>query len=268
MRSVTLFLLSSITVLTGFSVSAQDWAIEQLENSPRHQEKVVVRNGDKKISSFLVYPEVSEDALSIILIHENRGLNDWARSMADQVAGEGFIVIAPDLISGMAPGEGDTPDFPDSDAAREAIYELDPDKVTSDLDAVFEYIKNLPASNGKVAVMGFCWGGSQTFRYATNNREIEAAFVFYGTAPDDQQAINRIDVPVYGFYGGNDNRVNATIDRTIQMMNRAGNQYDPVIYEGAGHGFMRSGQAPDASPANEKAREQAIERLIDLLNEL
>jgi len=251
-----------------FPLKAQDWAIKQLEKSPRHQEKVVVKNGDRNISCFLVYPEVSEAATVVVLIHENRGLNDWARSMADQVAGEGFIVIAPDFISGKAPGGGDTPDFSNSDAARDAIYELDPDQITSDLNTVFEYAKKIPSGNTNVCVMGFCWGGSQTFRYATNNQNIEAAFVFYGTGPQEQEAYDRIEAPVYGFYGGNDNRVNATIENSENMMEKADKIYKPVIYEGAGHGFMRSGQAPDASPENKKARDAAFERLVNLLNKI
>jgi len=268
MRFITFLFANCLVATMILPLQAQDWAIEQLENSPRHQEKVVVKNGDRDISCFLVFPEVSDNATAVILIHENRGLNDWARSMADQVAGEGFIVIAPDFISGRAPGGGDTPDFPNSDAARDAIYELNPDQITADLDAVFAYAKKIPSANGKVAVMGFCWGGSQTFRYASNNPDIESVFVFYGTGPEEQASYNRIESPVYGFYGGNDNRVNATIKNSEKMMQEANNLYDPVIYEGAGHGFMRSGQAPDASEDNKNAREAAFQRLIELLKKI
>ncbi len=268
MKVIFIFSILFCTILAVHPLRAQDWVIKQLENSPRHQEKIIVKNGDRNISCFLVYPEVSESATIVILIHENRGLNDWARSMADQVAGEGFIVIAPDFISGKAPGGGDTPDFADSDAARQAIYELDPDQITSDLNAVFAYANKIPAGNSKVCVMGFCWGGSQTFRYATNNQNIEAAFVFYGTGPQEQEAYDRIEAPVYGFYGGNDNRVNATIENSEKMTEVASKIYKPVIYEGAGHGFMRSGQAPDASVDNKKARDAAFERLVSLLKKI
>jgi len=129
MKAISSFLMLLLATTAALPIRAQDWAIKQLENSPRHQEKVFVKNGDRNISCFLVYPEAAGDATVVILIHENRGLNDWARSMADQVAGEGFIVIAPDFISGKAPGGGDTPDFPNSDAARDAIYELNPDQI-------------------------------------------------------------------------------------------------------------------------------------------
>ncbi|MCX2746049.1 dienelactone hydrolase family protein [Mangrovivirga sp. M17] len=261
-------ILLILLIVNLIQVRSQDWAIEQLENSPRHQENITVSYGDESISCFLVYPEVSEKVPVIILIHENRGLNDWARSMADQVAAMGYIVIAPDFLSGKAPNGGNTPDFENSDAARSAIYELSPQMITNNLKAVVSYAKNLPAGNSEVAVMGFCWGGSQTFRFATNTDEVEAFFVFYGSGPKDPEDYKDISAPVYGFYGGNDNRVNSTIDMSKEIMNEYNKTYKPEIYKGAGHGFMRAGQAPDASEENAQARKEAISRLKKLLAEL
>ena len=238
---------------------------QQLNESPRHHEWVAVPNGDRQVHSYLVFPEVQNKATAVIVIHENQGLNDWARSVADQLAAAGYLAIAPDLLSGAAPGGGKTSDFASADAAREAIYNLSPEQVTSDLDAVFAYVSKLPAANGKVAVAGFCWGGSQSFRMATNNPNLEAAFVFYGTGPDSEEAVSQIKIPVYGFYGGNDARVNATIPTSAALMKEAGKIYEPVIYEEAGHGYMRSGEAPDASPANKAAREKSWERILRLL---
>ena len=126
----------------------------------------------------------------------------------------------------------------------------------------------MPAGNGKVAVGGFCWGGGQTFRFATNNKLIKAAFPFYGTGPDREDDIARINCPVYGFYGGNDERVNATIPKSTELMKKTGKTYEPVIYEGAGHGFMRAGEAPDASDANKKARDESWARLKELLKKI
>lgn len=257
------------TVLTGVlvlvPVFAQDWAKQKLEASPRHHEWVQVKHGDRTVHSFVVYPEVKNKATSVIVIHENQGLTDWVRSVADQLASHGYIAIAPDLLSGTAPGGGKTSDFPSGDAAREAIYKLNPDTVTADLNAVAGYVKKLPAANGKVAVAGFCWGGSQSFRFAVNRNDLAAAFVFYGTGPD---AVQGVKVPVYGFYGGNDARVNATIPKSVELMKQAGVAYEPVTYEGAGHGFMRSGEAPDASEANKKARDEAWQRWLSLLKKL
>lgn len=250
------------------SAFAQDWARARLEKSPRHQEWVEVKHGDRVVHAFLVFPEVKGKVPAIVVIHENRGLSDWVRSVADQLAEAGYIAIAPDLLSGMAPNGGKTSDFPDSDAAREGIYKLSPDQVTADLNAVAGYVAKLPAANGKVAVAGFCWGGSQSFRFATNRASLAAAYVFYGTAPDSTEALSRIRFPVYGFYGGNDARVDATIPKTRELMKAAGKTYEPVVYEGAGHGFMRSGEEPGASGANKKAREDAWRRWKKLLQNL
>lgn len=248
---------------------AQDYALEQLENSPRHHEWITIESQGRELHNFVVYPEVDEDVPVVIVIHENRGLNDWARSFADQLAGKGFIAFAPDLLSNTKEGIVKTSDFKTSDAARSAIYELNQNNVTQDLQAVLEYAKQIEAGNGQVAVAGFCWGGSQTFRFATNAGDaIEGAYVFYGTAPDSQAAINRIDVPVYGFYGGADQRVNSTIARTEKMMKEAGKTYEYEIYESAGHAFMRSGDNPEGQKANVEARNQAWERLVGLLNNL
>jgi carboxymethylenebutenolidase len=187
---------------------------------------------------------------------------------ADELAEAGYIAIAPDLLSGMGAGGGGTEKFASGDAVRQAIVTLPPDQVTADLNAAADYVAKLPACNGKVAVCGFCWGGGQAFRYATNNPNIKASFVFYGTGPDNSADIERIKVPVHGFYGGNDARVNATIPKSTELMKQAGKTYDPVVYEGAGHGFLRAGEAPDANAANKKAREEAWKRWKELLKQL
>jgi carboxymethylenebutenolidase len=263
------FTLSLGIVLTAAAVaSAQDWAKARLEKSPRHGEWVKVTHDKREVQSFVVYPEVKGKATAVIVIHEIFGLTDWVRGVADQLAEAGYIAIAPDLLSGMAPKGGGTSEFGSGDAVRKAIVGLPADQVTADLDAAAAYVAKLPACNGKVAVCGFCWGGGQTFRYATNNKDLKAAFVFYGTGPKEAADIDRIHCPVYGFYGGNDARVNATIDTSKDLMKKADKTYDPVIYEGAGHGFMRAGEAPDANDANKKAREEAWQRWKEILKKL
>lgn len=250
------------------SHSAQEWARRRLEASPRHQEWVTITYDRRTVHAFVVYPEVKTKAPVVIVIHENRGLTDWVRSVADQLAEAGVIAIAPELLSGMAPGGGRTRDFPSEDAAREAISKLPPEQVMADLNAVADYAARLPASNGKVAVAGFCWGGSQAFRFATHRPNLAAAFVFYGTGPRDQESLARIRCPVYGFYGGNDARVTATVPETAEMMNHLGKTFEPVTYEGAGHGFMRTGEGPNPTDANRKARDQAWMRWKELLKKL
>lgn len=258
----------SVSLLLATAATAQDWARAKLESSPRHAEWVKIKQHDRDVHSFVVFPEVKDKATAVIVIHENRGLTDWVRTVADQLAAEGFIAIAPDLLSGTGPGGGKTSDFAGQDAATKAIYALPPDQITADLRAVKEYVAKLPAANGKVAVAGFCWGGSQTFRFATNSDDVRAAFVFYGSGPDDANAIARIRCPVYGFYGGNDARVNASIPQSKELMKKAGKSYEPVVYDGAGHGFMRSGEEPAAQAANQRARNEAWQRWLSLLRQL
>jgi carboxymethylenebutenolidase len=211
---------------------------------------------------------VKEKATAVLVIHEIFGLTDWVRGVTDQLAEAGYIAIAPDLLSGTAPGGGGTAELGGDDAARKVIATLPPDQITADLNAVLDYVKKLPACNGKVAVGGFCWGGGQTFRYATNNKDVKAAFVFYGTGPESAADIQRIEAPVYGFYGGNDNRVDATIPKSKDLMKAAGKTYEPVIYDGAGHGFMRAGEMPNAKEADKKAREEAWKRWKDALRKI
>jgi len=248
--------------------SAQDWAKARLDKSPRHQEWVKVKQGARTVNAFIVYPEVKNKATAVVVIHEIFGMSDWVRSVADQLAEAGYIAIAPDLLSGMAPGGGGTADFKDNTAIGQTIRDLPPDQITADLNAVADYVSKLPAANGKVAVGGFCWGGSQTFRFATNRPSLAAAFVFYGTGPDDPAAIAKIKAPVYGFYGGADARVTSTVPKSEELMKAASKKYDPVTYEGAGHGFMRAGEAPNTNEANKKAHDEGWVRWKAALKKL
>jgi carboxymethylenebutenolidase len=225
-------------------------------------------NGERTVQTFVVYPRTSGKATAVIVIHENKGLTDWARGVADQLAAAGYIALAPDLLSGSGPNGGKTSDFPTSDAARDAIYKLEPSQVTADLDAVADHAKKLPAANGKVAVSGFCWGGGQGFRFATHRKDLAAAFVFYGAFEHTKDDLSRIAAPVYGFYGGADERINATIPATTAAMKELGKSYDPVTYDGAGHGFMRQGEDPIGPEADRKARAAAWERWKALLAKL
>jgi carboxymethylenebutenolidase len=255
-------------LLAAANVPAQDWAKARLDQSPRHLEWVKVKPGKREVSSFLAFPEVKDKATAVVVIHEIFGLTDWVRGVADQLAEAGYIAIAPDLLSGTGPNGGGTSELGGADGVRKVISSLPPDQITADLNAVVEYVSKLPACNGKVLVAGFCWGGSQSFRFATNNKHIQAALVFYGTGPVVERDIARINCPVYGFYGGNDARVAATVPESVNLMTRAGKTYNPVTYEGAGHGFMRAGEAPDASEPNKKARDQAWNRWKELLKRI
>lgn len=246
--------------------ATQDWAKARLAASPRHYEYVSLKHGDRTVQAFVVYPEVKSKAPVVLLIHEIFGLTDWAKEMADELAAEGYIVVAPDLLSGYGPNHGGSSDFPNTDAAVKAVSGLDPNAVNADLDAAADYAEKLPAGNGKIATAGFCWGGGKSFAYATHRKDLSAAFVFYGPAPAE---LNSVYAPVYGFYGGNDARISATVPATSAAMRSAGKKYEPVIYDGAGHGFMRAGEDPaNTVPGNKTAREQAFARLLSFLKEL
>jgi carboxymethylenebutenolidase len=260
-----LIVLIGISVGTQTTVAqewSQPWARARIEKSPRHSEWVTVKHDGRNVETLVVYPESKDRRPVVLVIHEIFGLSDWAQELADELAAAGYLAVAPDLLSGMAPNGGRTKDFPTG--VTEAISKLNPDQITADLQAAADFGLKLPASNGKIYVAGFCWGGGQTFRFATNRADIAAAFVFYGPPPPTD-AMLRIKAPVYGFYAGNDARIDATIPDTIAAMKAAGKTYEPVTYEGAGHGFMRAGEAPDASDANKKAREDSWKRWKTLL---
>jgi carboxymethylenebutenolidase len=245
---------------------AQDWAKTRLEASPRHREYVPLKVDNRTVQALVVYPETKNKASVVVLIHEIFGLTDWAKEMADELAAEGFIVIVPDMLSGHGANGSGSDSLPGQEDRIKAVSALDPAEVLADLDAAADYGKKLPAANGQIAVAGFCWGGAKSFAFATHRKDLSAAFVFYGTAPSD---VSTITVPVYGFYGGEDARVDATISATKDAMKAAGKTYDPVTYNGAGHGFMRAGEDPgNTNSANKTAREQGFARLLKLLKEM
>jgi len=258
------------------SVRAQD---RSTQAAGRH-EWISVKHGGRSVESVIAYPESKAKAPGMVVIHEIFGMTDWVERVTDEFAQAGYIAIAPDLLSGMAPNGGRTKDFPAAPPpaangpgprsfgpAGEAIVKLPPDQVTADLNAVADYIKSLSDCNGKVCVVGFSWGGGQSFRFATNRQDLAASFVFYGSGPAPG-AIAAIQAPVYGFYAGSDARINGTLPATQEEMKAAGKLFDPVTYEGATHGFMRSGESPGASDADKRAREASWGRIRALTEKL
>ena len=240
------------------ALQAQDWARQAVDKSPRKREWVSVKHDGRSVESFIAHPQQAK-APVMVVIHEIFGMTDWVESVTDEFAAAGYLAIAPDLLSGMAPNGGRTKDFP-ADGVGPAIRNLPPDQITADLKAVADYCSKLPGSNGKVCVVGFSWGGSQSFRFATNRRDLSAAFVFYGSGPETD-AIPRIQCPVWGFYAGTDSRIDGTVPATQEQMKAAGKFFETVTYEGAQHGFMRAGAQPDATEPNKKARAEAWVKL-------
>lgn len=303
MRAMKQFSVAMALVCVGLSAascSAQAWAKATLDKSPRHGEYVTLTEANgRKVQAWVVYPEVKDKVPVVVMIHEIFGLSDWAREIADEVAGAGYIVVEPDLLSGLGPvagaaaptaGAADMPmdhahmqmaqssagaafvpampggtaAFPDQSAVVKAVSSLPDAQVLGDLDAAADYGKKLPSASGQLFVAGFCWGGGKSFLFATHRKALSAAFVFYGPPPP-AEAMKNITASVYGFYAGNDARIGATVPQTVIDMKAAGKVYEPVTYNGAGHGFMRAGEAPDADAANSAARAEGFRRLVKLL---
>jgi carboxymethylenebutenolidase len=254
-----------VLALFAAACATQPTQTNRLETTPRHDEWVTIPSAGRTLHAYVVYPQSSRKAVAVMVIHENRGLTDWVRTVADKLAERGYVAIAPDLLSGSAPGGGRTSDFPTSDAAREAISKLPREQVLADLASTASYVRTLPAANGRLAVMGFCWGGSRTWDAANTVENVAIAMPFYGTGPTTDEGVTGIEAPVYGFYGGDDARVNATIETTKALMDKHGKKFEPVIYPGAGHAFMRLGEEPEPSQANRTAYTEAWARLLTLL---
>ena len=248
-------LAPGVALLLAAGASAQDWAKARLEKSPRHGEWVKVEHGKRAVKSFVVYPEVKEKATAVVVIHEIFGLTDWIRAVADQLAADGFIALAPDLLSGKGPNGGGTDSFPSRDDAVKAVSALPRDEVIARLNAVRKYGLSLPAATGMSATVGFCWGGSTSFAYAVAQPALDAAVVYYGTAPEDPEALAAIRAPVLGLYGGSDARVDATLDATEAAMRAKSKSYERHVFDGAGHGFLRAQSGQDG--ANQRATDQA-----------
>ena len=243
---------------------AQDGAKDRLLTSPRHGEWAHVNAGaGDSVDAWVVYPERPDKAPVVIVIHEIFGLSDWVRSVADQLAAEGFIAIAPDLLTGKAPG-GKGSSAVDSDAARRLISDLQGPEIVRRLNAVAAYGTALPAATGQYAVVGFCWGGGISFSYATQQPALKAAVVCYGTPPEEQ-AIGRITAPVLGLYGGSDARVTSTVPAADALMKKLGKRYEYEIFDGAGHAFFRAQDGQ--SGANLKATQKGWPRMVQFLKQ-
>jgi carboxymethylenebutenolidase len=219
-----------------------------------HGEWVKIKRGNETIRAYVAYPERKTRAPAVIVIHEIYGLTEWEPTVADRLAKEGFVAILPDLLSSK---HGQTPK--DTDEARKLIGDLEPERVTSNLNATFEYANQLPAvQKGQIGVIGFCWGGGQSFRYATNNPNLKAAVVAYGPPPDSA-AVKRIKAPVLGIYGENDERINASLPDIAAKMQSAGKTFTYEVYPNTGHGFLKPGRQGYDTPQRENAWQRILE---------
>lgn len=220
-------------------------AVARLGASPRHGEWAVIRTGDgDSLRAWVVYPERSTKAPVVVVVHEIFGLSSWIRGVADQLAADGFIAIAPDLLTMK-----NLPDGPDSvvaPLATAAIRTLDAGWVQKQLDAVARYGMSLPSAQQKYGIVGFCWGGGVSFAHAVHAPGLGASVVYYGTSPKTMDLVS-VRAPVLGLYGGNDARVDATIPPADTALRSLGRTYSYSIYPGAGHGFLRQQTGMDGA---------------------
>ena len=234
-------------------------AAKALAESSRHGEWVdIAIPGGGKLNAWVVYPEKKEKTGVVLVIHDINGMRDIPRALGDQLAQDGFIAIVPDFLSGKGPDGGGTASLGAN--VGQTIRTLTDEEMTVRLNAAMEYGKKLPASNGKTAVMGFCWGGTRTWAYAMAQPGLSAAVPYYGSAPSsdttiDESLFAKINAPIVAMYGGNDARINNTIPATEAAMKKLNKSYEKNIFDGAGHGFM--GNQAGAGGANLKAAEQA-----------
>ena len=220
-------------------------ALTRLGSSPRHGEWVRIRTGDgDSLRAWVVYPERNSKAPVVVVVHEIFGLSSWIRSVADQLAADGFIAIAPDLLTMK-----NLPDGPDSvvaPLATAAIRTLDAAWVQRQLDAVAQYGMSLPSAQQKYGIVGFCWGGGISFAHAVHSPTLGASVVYYGTSPKTSD-LPSVRAPILGLYGGNDARVDATIPPADSTLRALGKTYEHTIYPGAGHGFLRQQTGMDGA---------------------
>ena len=237
-------------------------AQKALDSSPRHGEwvDIPIPNSTIKAHTWIVYPERADKAPVVLVIHEIFGMSDWVRALADQVAAEGYIAVAPDFLSGKGPTGGGTDDFGKN--ATSGVSKLTRDEEFAILDAARDYAIAQPSALNKTATIGFCWGGGVSFGYATHQPKLTAAVVYYGTPPK-KEGMADIACPVLGLYGKDDARITSTVDPTVAAMTALNKSYDPHIFDGAGHGFMR--QQDGRNGANLKAAQDGWKFTVEFL---
>ena len=254
--------MSAMPSMPGFQQSATipasaTTAAERIAKSPRHGEWVAIKvNATDSVMAWVVYPERKDKASVVIAIHENTGINTWTRSVADQLAADGFIGIAPDLTTMKRTGDL-TKDPTQADGSA-AIRLITPEIGNEIIDAVAKYGMSLPSAEKKYGIVGFCWGGGRSFMHAVHAPGLGASVVYYGSPPTADQ-IATIKAPVLGLYGGSDARITATVPATDSTMKRLGKSYEYSVFDGAGHGFLR-GQ--DGSPENLAAAQAAWPKTV------
>ncbi len=266
--AVVLVLLGVASAQAGNSSSALDRQAAELEKSPRQQVWLQIPHGDRTVDTFTVLPQDNTKAPVVLVVHDVQGMTEWLKNLADQFAAQGYVAMVPDLLSGMGPSGGRSDSFADHRWAQEATTKLPASQVMADLNAVADVAKTLPQSNGKVMVVGFGWGGTRSFTFASQRSDLGAVFVFNATAPTDAAELGKIKAPIYDFYGSNDERVSSTIAQTKEMMQQAGGNFQAVSYEGAAPDFMLTAVEPYPSWFDGEAHDKSWQRMLEVLKGL
>jgi carboxymethylenebutenolidase len=262
-RSRRGFIRYALVATLGMAAGAGGvWTVGRSVRAATHSAHAVTTHGEwihiKKaggdsIRAYVAYPERKDKAPAIIVIHEIFGLTGWEPTVVDKLASQGYVAIVPDLLSSRF---GLTPSDPDS--GRKLIAQLVPDAITADLDAAYAYVNGLPSvRKDDIGTIGFCWGGGQSFRYATTNPSLKAAVVCYGPPPDSA-ALSRIRAKVLGVYGENDARIDQTLPTVSAQMQKLGKSYTYAVYPGTGHGFLKPGRQGSDGDQPARAWEQIL----------
>lgn len=229
------------------------------EDDPRVKgEDISYPGSGDEMKGYLVRPADQTGKLgTVIVVHENRGLNPHIRDVARRVALEGFVALAPDFMTPL----GGTPD--DENRARDLFSQLDPAQVAANAVATVAYLKGYKDGNGKVGAVGFCWGGGTVNMLAVNAPDLAAAVAYYGMQPKAED-VPKIKAALMLHYAGLDTRTNAGIDVFKKALDAAHVEYSVYVYEGANHAFNND---TSAARYDKKAADLAWGRTIAFLKE-
>jgi carboxymethylenebutenolidase len=252
-------------------LGGDEWRLARLQRSSRRHDELSLAGLGATQRAFVAYPDKPGPAATVILVPEDQGLNTWARSMADEIAAMGFVALVPDLFAGRGPGGGGSEAFADVRSkfvVSATLPHTSEAAMTAQLNFWTDYARTLSAFNGKLAAVGFAWGGGRALWFATQRKDLAAVVVFYDTAPP-AEALAGLSAPLYGFYAERDLRVRRSLDATRAVTARLGKYYEEILYPAADHMFVRLGEEPrGANPANIIARHQSLARLQQILRGL
>ena len=248
---------SAVAALAGPRAYPARAALVAPDDARVRTETVTIRE-TPSLTGYLALPAVAAGRLpAVVVVHENRGLNPHIQDVARRLATDGFMALAVDFLAPI----GGTPT--DEDKAREMIGTLDPATVVGDAEAAITWLRARPDSNGRVGIVGFCWGGGVVGRVAAAVPELDGGVVFYGQAPVSE-TVASIRAPLLLHYAGQDERINAGVPAFEAALKEAGATYTLHMYDGVQHAFHN-----DTSEAryNEAAATLAWQRTVAFLKE-